>query len=143
MVSEAGSKEVGAEDGWHRVGPPMARNPALSGEDQWGDTGTGPIRDDGRAPHHYYTRARKVSEAALKRTSARMGGTVWGPQWPGTRLFRVRTSGVTRGQVPSEPTSLFPQGYHPSPSYGTFSAARTYIRWQAKNENGGNNETQE
>ena len=34
----------GSTDGWRGVGPPMARNPALSGEDQWGGAGTGPVR---------------------------------------------------------------------------------------------------
>jgi len=67
-------------------------------------------------PAPLLTRARMVSDPGLKGTSARMGGTVWGPQWPGTRHFRVRTSGVTRGQVPSEPTAMARFGYHPSPS---------------------------
>ena len=53
----SGAQEAVGEDGWHRVGPPMARNPALSGEDQWGDTGTGPVRADGRLPEKDIIRA--------------------------------------------------------------------------------------
>ncbi len=59
MVSEAGGFEAVGEDGWHGVGPPMARNPALSGEDQWGGAGTGPVRGDGLVP------ARTPSEPLL------------------------------------------------------------------------------